>query len=87
MAEQNSRPEEPIKGEQAVKGVVEGAKGKAKEAVGRATGRDDLVREGKSQQGKADAEHDVADKEAEAQQARRDAATQERRQQAGPSNE
>jgi uncharacterized protein YjbJ (UPF0337 family) len=87
MAEQPSRSEEPIVGEQAVKGVVEGAKGKAKEAVGIATGRDDLIREGKSQQGKADAERDVAKKEAEAQQARRDAETQERRQQADQSDE
>jgi hypothetical protein len=37
----NSGPEE------AIKGVVEGAKGKAKEAVGTVTGRDDLVREGR----------------------------------------
>ena len=43
MAE-NSGPEE------AIKRVVEDAKGKAKEAVGTVTGRDDLVREGKAQQ-------------------------------------
>ncbi len=46
----NSGPEEGIKG------VVEDVKGKAKEAVGTVTGRDDMVREGKAQQDKADAQ-------------------------------
>src|SRR5581483_6117185 len=40
----NSGPEE------AIKGVVEGVKGKAKEAVGTVAGRNDLVREGQAQQ-------------------------------------
>ena len=53
MAE-NSGPAEGIKG------VVEDAKGKAKEAVGTVTGRDDLVREGKAQQDKAEAQRDAA---------------------------
>ena len=52
----NSGPEEGIKG------VVEDVKGKAKEAAGTVTGRDDLVREGKAQQDKADAQKDVAKK-------------------------
>ena len=46
----NSGPEE------AIKGVVEDVKGKAKEVVGTVTGRDDLVNEGKAQQDKADAQ-------------------------------
>jgi uncharacterized protein YjbJ (UPF0337 family) len=44
-----------------VKGVVEDVKGKAKEAIGTVTGRDDMVREGKAQQDKADAQRDVAE--------------------------
>ena len=58
MTEKNSGPQEGIKG------AVEDVKGKAKEAVGTVTGRDDMVREGKAQQDKADAEQDVAKKEA-----------------------
>src|SRR6476646_8374350 len=50
--EKNSGPQE------GVKGVVEDVKGKAKEAVGTVTGRDDMVREGKAQQDKADAQPD-----------------------------
>ena len=76
MTEKNSGPEEGIKG------VVEGVKGKAKEAVGTITGRDDLVREGKAQQDKADAERDVAKNEAEAESARGAAKAAEERQKA-----
>ena len=73
----NSGPEE------GVKGVVEDVKGKAKEAVGTVTGRDDLVREGKAQQDKADAQQDVAKKEAQADSARAGAkAAAEKRQEA-----
>lgn len=50
MTEKNSGPEEGIKG------VVEDVKGKTKETVGTVTGRDDMVREGKAQQDKAEAE-------------------------------
>ena len=64
MTEKNSGPEEGIKG------AVEDVKGKAKEAVGTVTGRDDVVREGKAQQDKADAQKDAAKKEAEAEAAR-----------------
>lgn len=53
MAE-NSGPEE------GAKGVVEDVKGKGKEALGTVTGRDDLTREGKAQQDKADAERNAA---------------------------
>ncbi len=75
MAE-NSGPQE------AVRGVVEGVKGKAKEAVGTVAGRDDMVREGKAQQDKADAQRDAAKKEAEADAARGSAKAAEKRQEA-----
>ena len=68
--------------EEGVKGVVEDVKGKTKEAVGTVTGRDDLVREGKAQQDKADAQQDVAKKEAQADSARAGAKAAEQRQQA-----
>jgi uncharacterized protein YjbJ (UPF0337 family) len=74
MSEKNSGPEE------AVKGVVEDVKGKAKEAVGTVTGRNDLTQEGKAQQDKADAQRDAAQKEAEAEAARGGAKTAEKRQ-------
>lgn len=76
MTEKNSGPQEGIKG------VVEDVKGKAKEAVGTVAGRDDLVEEGKAQQDKAEAQRDVAKKEAEAEAARGAAATAEKRQEA-----
>ena len=60
-----------------VKGVVEGVKGKAKEAVGAVTGNDDLKQEGVAQQEKADAQRDVAVKEGEAEKARAVAAARE----------
>jgi len=68
--------------EEGIKGVVEDVKGKAKEAVGTVTGRDDMVREGKAQQDKADAQKDVAKKEAEAEAARGGAKAAEKRQEA-----
>jgi uncharacterized protein YjbJ (UPF0337 family) len=73
MAE-NSGPQEGIKG------AVEGVKGKTKEAVGTVTGRDDLTEEGKAQQDKADAQRDVAQKEAAAESARGGAKAAEERQ-------
>ena len=76
MTEKNTGPEA------AIKGVVEDVKGKAKEAVGTVTGRNDLIREGHAQQDKADAERDVARKEAEAEAARTAAAAAEKRQEA-----
>ena len=60
-----------------VKGVVEGVKGKAKEAVGAVIGNDELKQEGEAQQAKADAQRDVAVKEAEAEKARAQAAAHE----------
>jgi uncharacterized protein YjbJ (UPF0337 family) len=74
MADNNSGPEE------AVKGVVEDAKGKAKEVIGTVTGRNDLIREGQAQQDKADAQRDAAKKEAQAEAARAGADAAEKRQ-------
>ena len=68
--------------EEAVKGVVEGVKGKAKEALGTVTGRDDLAREGQAQQDKGDAQRDAGKKEAEAESARAGAKAAEERQKA-----
>jgi uncharacterized protein YjbJ (UPF0337 family) len=76
MTEKDSGPEEGIKG------VVEDVKGKTKETVGTVTGRDDMVREGKAQQDKADAQQDAAKKEAEAESARSGAKAAEKRQEA-----
>jgi uncharacterized protein YjbJ (UPF0337 family) len=69
----NSGPREGIKG------AVEDVKGKAKEATGTVTGRDDLTEEGKAQQDKADAQKDAAKKEAEAESARGSAKAAEKR--------
>jgi uncharacterized protein YjbJ (UPF0337 family) len=74
MGDHNSGPEEGIKG------TVEGVKGKAKEVAGSVVGRDDVVREGKAQQDKADAQRDAAKKEAEADAARSGADSAEQRQ-------
>ncbi len=63
-----------------VRGIVEDVKGKAKEAAGTVTGRDDLVEEGKAQQDKADAQRAAARKEAEADAARAGAKAAEQRQ-------
>ncbi len=76
MSDNNSGPGE------AVKGVVEGVKGKAKEVIGVVTGRDDLQREGEAQQDKADAQREAAKKEAEAESARAAAKASEQRQKA-----
>lgn len=74
MADNSSGPAE------AVKGVVEGVKGKAKEAIGTVTGRGDLINEGEAQQDKAEAQRDVAKKEAQAEAARASAEVAEQRQ-------
>ena len=68
--------------EEAVKGVVEGAKGLAKEAVGSVLGKEDLEQEGEAQQDKAQSQRNAAKKEAEAEAARGAAATAEKREQA-----
>jgi uncharacterized protein YjbJ (UPF0337 family) len=68
--------------QEAVEGVVEGVKGKAKEVIGAATGRDDVKREGKAQQDKGEAQREAAKKEAEAESARGAASASEQRQKA-----
>ncbi|MUL77085.1 CsbD family protein [Mycolicibacterium sp. CBMA 226] len=68
--------------EEAIRGVVEGVKGKAKEVIGTVAGRDDLVREGQAQQDKADAQRAAAKKEAEADAARAGARVAEDRERA-----
>ena len=68
--------------EAGAKGIGEGIKGRAKEAVGALTGNDDMVDEGRAQQDKADAQRDVAQKEAEADEARAEAAAHEAEQRA-----
>ena len=65
--------------EAGAKGVVEGVKGKVKEAAGALTGQDDLKREGQAQQDKADAQRDAGKKEAEAESARDAAKANEER--------
>ncbi|MCX8562807.1 CsbD family protein [Mycolicibacterium mucogenicum] len=72
--------------EEAIRGVVEGVKGKAKEVIGTVAGRDDLVREGQAQQDKADAQRDAAKKEAEADAARAGAKAAEARERAEQQN-
>lgn len=67
--------------EEAVRGVIEGVKGKAKQAVGALIDDDDLADEGRAQQDKAEAQRNAAKKEAEAEAARGAAAASEKRQQ------
>jgi uncharacterized protein YjbJ (UPF0337 family) len=52
------------------KGIVEDVKGKAKEAAGAVSGRDELREEGRAQQDKAAAQREVAAREAEADKAK-----------------
>ena len=66
--------------QEAVRGAVEGVKGKVKEVGGTVTGRDDLVKEGRAQQDKADAQRAAGKKEAEAESARAGAKAAEERQ-------
>ena len=68
--------------QEAVEGVVEGVKGKAKEVIGAVTGRDDIKREGQAQQDKGDAQRNAAKKEAEAEAARGAASAAEERERA-----
>ncbi|MBJ8347819.1 CsbD family protein [Antrihabitans sp. YC2-6] len=76
MANENSGPQEGIRG------VVEGVKGKAKEAAGSVLGRDDLAREGQAQQDKAESQLEAAKREAQAEKARGEAKVDEERQRA-----
>lgn len=65
-----------------VKGIVEDVAGKAKEAAGTVLGNKDLKHEGQAKQDKADAERDVAKKEAEAEASRSAASAAETREEA-----
>ena len=76
MPEKSSGPKSGLKG------VVEDVKGKAKEATGVVTGRDDLEREGEAQQRKAESEREVAKREAQADAARAEASAHEAEQRA-----
>ncbi|OBI50039.1 general stress protein CsbD [Mycobacterium kyorinense] len=71
---------------EAIRGVVEGAKGLAKEAAGAVTGNDEMVEEAKAQQDKAEAQRNAARKEAEAEAARGSAKAAEARQKANQDN-
>jgi uncharacterized protein YjbJ (UPF0337 family) len=64
----------------AVKGVVEGVKGKGKEVAGAVVGDDELLREGRAQRDKAAAQREVAAHEARAEVARARADNEEARQ-------
>jgi len=59
------------------KGIVEDVKGKVKEVAGEASGNEDLEREGKAQQDKAENEREVAKHEAKADAARAQAKADE----------
>jgi uncharacterized protein YjbJ (UPF0337 family) len=64
MADKDTGPQAGLKG------IVEGVKGKIKEATGALTDKDELRKEGQAQQDKADAQREVAIKEARAEKAR-----------------
>jgi uncharacterized protein YjbJ (UPF0337 family) len=66
----------------AVKGIAEDVIGKAKEIVGIVINNDGLRNEGRAQQDKAQAQRDVAKKEAQAESARVAASAAEARQKA-----
>jgi uncharacterized protein YjbJ (UPF0337 family) len=68
--------------EHGVEGIVEDVKGKAKEVIGKLTGKEHLEDEGRAQQEKADAQRVVAQREAQAEAARAEAATHEAEQRA-----
>jgi uncharacterized protein YjbJ (UPF0337 family) len=63
MGASRSNPRTPLRG-------IEDVKGMAKQVVGSMTGRNDLAREGRTQQDKTQAQRDAAKKEAEAEDAR-----------------
>jgi uncharacterized protein YjbJ (UPF0337 family) len=62
------------------RGIVEGVKGKLKEAAGSLTSDRDLEREGQAQQDKAEAEREAAKRETEAARAKAEAEVAEARQ-------
>jgi uncharacterized protein YjbJ (UPF0337 family) len=65
-----------------IRGVIEDAIGKTKEIVGILINNEDLRKEGRAQQDKAQAQRDVAKKEAKAQAARGAEKTAEAREKA-----
>lgn len=67
---------------EAIRGVVEDVIGKAKEIIGIVISHDGLRKEGRAQQDKAQAQRDVAKKEAQADAARAAESTAEARQKA-----
>lgn len=72
--------------ENAVKGIVEDIKGKAKEVIGEVTGDDSKEREGRAQQDKAQSQREVAEHEAKADAARAEATAKEAEQRAHQDN-
>ncbi|MEV6066885.1 CsbD family protein [Nocardia sp. NPDC052001] len=68
--------------QEGVEGVVEGAKGKAKEAAGTVFGNDALRGEGQAQQDKAESQREAAAHEAEAEKARAQAEVDKQRERA-----
>jgi uncharacterized protein YjbJ (UPF0337 family) len=65
-----------------VRGIVEDAIGRAKQVIGIIIGRDDLIKEGRAQQDKAEAQRNAGRKEAEAAKARAKAKMHESRERA-----
>jgi uncharacterized protein YjbJ (UPF0337 family) len=65
-----------------LRGIIEGIKGKFKEAGGAVADDESLRREGRAQQDKADAEREAAKRETEAARARAEEQVHETRQQA-----
>lgn len=65
-----------------VRGIVEDVFGKTKQIIGIIIGRDDLVKEGRAQQDKADAQRSAGRKEAAAEKARGKAKVYEERERA-----
>ena len=67
--------------QEAIRGIIEGAIGNAKQLVGTILGRGDVVREGEAQQDKGDAQRNAAKNELKADSARSAAKVAEKRQQ------
>jgi uncharacterized protein YjbJ (UPF0337 family) len=65
-----------------LRGILEGIKGKFKEATGAIADDESLRREGRAQQDKADAERETARRETQAARARAEAQVHEARQEA-----
>ncbi|RDI60553.1 microaggregate-binding protein 1 [Nocardia pseudobrasiliensis] len=81
MSQHDSGPRE------AVEGIIEDVKGKAKEVAGVITGDENLKDEGSAQQDKAEAQRTAAQKEAEAEKARLEAEVAKARQASHENNE